>query len=412
MPRYDAVIVGAGISGCAVAAMLAKSGKRVMISEPATSPGGGAAAFELAGHRISGWPLCSHGFEEGGAWDSVLHDLGLRHFVSTQEASYQVALPGRRVVVHPDADVTLEELRREYPEEIETLRRFYRDIGALKSRLHSSRISAYIAQRRRAGGFLRPYHFSKELLAFFSASSMAFFGRPVHDLSLTELTLLILTPPRTVTGGFEGIAREMCRLVTRQGGQCRLGDPWPELLVRRSRLEGLEAAGERIDVRAAVLNVPWQMGEWTLFSVIQEEVVPVGMLDTVLVVRDYERPEESLVVSLDVGTAKGTSTGGSRLLRAIFPHAAYQEATAKDLIDELSQVIPFLADFTEAVSLRDSRQREITVSASGARTPMRPASAIEIPLRLPIRTAYVLEDVPFGTVRQASAARVLAGKLV
>ncbi len=409
MPRFDAVIVGAGISGCALAAMLAKSGKRVMISEPAPMPGGGAAAAELAGHRISGWPLCSHGFEEGGAWDSVLHDLGLRHFVSTQEASYQVALPGRRVVVHPDADVTLEELRREYPEEIEALRRFYRDIAALRSRLHGSRISTYLGWRRRAGGFLRSYRFSEELLAFFSASSVAFFGRPVHDLSLVELVLLILTPPRTVTGGFEGIAREMCRLVTRQGGECRFGGTWPELVVRSSRLEGLQAEGERIEAHAAVLNVPWQAGEGTLFCVMREEVSPVGMLDTVLIVRDYERPEESVVVSLDAGSVKGASTGGSRLLRAIFPHSAYQEAAATDLIDELSQVIPFLADFTEAVSLRDSRQRAITVP--DVRMPVRSASAMEIPLRLPIRTAYVLEDAPFGTVRQARAARVLAGKL-
>ncbi len=411
MPKYDAVILGAGLSGCAIAAIMANAGKRVIIMDPAAAPGGNAASVDLQGYRISGWPTCAYGFEEGGAWSSLLLGLGLPRADSMQSAPYQVALPGRRITVSPDADTTLAELGREYPSEIDAVRRFYRDAVALGNRLSRNRMSAYLARRRKARGLIRSYGFSRELIAFFSAASWAFFGTPVEEISVAQLVGLVTQPPRLVSGGFDQLAGELCEFVRRRGGECRFNEPWPEMLIRRSRLEGVKTAGERIDIHTAVLNVPWTVRQRTLFSLVREEVVPVGMLDTVLVVNDYDHPEVSMVVSLDTPIARGASGQSVRQLRALFSGKERQHESAEDLLGTVSQIVPFLTDFTEATEFRDSRERNLLVQNEAGRQLPMPSEGVFPFLRLPIRTIYVLEDAPFGMTRQADAVIALASRL-
>ena len=410
MPKYDAVILGAGVAGCAVAALLSKGGKRVLIMDPAKEPGGSSAPFELQGMRFSGWPTCTYGFEEGGAWNNMLRELGLPRSDAGAGASYQVALPGRRITVSPDPSATLEELRREYPAEIDALSRFYRDSAELERRLARSRISSFVARRRRAGGLLRSYGFSRELQAFFSAASFVFFGRTVQDLALSELVRLVATPPRVISDGFSRIAEELRGIVVRHGGECRLGDPWPELLVRRSRLEGIQSVQGRIDLRSAVLNIPWRIHEATLFAVVQEEVLPVGMLDTVIVAGDYDRPGESLLLSLEPQVSPAPSGGRIRPLKAFFSHLPQPDAEPDELIGRVSNIIPFLADFTQASVHRASKDRALHVPNNGD-VPRGRQGTRAIPVRLPVRALTVITDSPFGSARVAGNVRAVAARL-
>ncbi len=413
MPKYDAVILGAGVAGCAVAALLAKAGKRVLITDPAKEPGGSSASVELQGIRFSGWPMCTYGFEEGGAWHSMLREIGLPQSAGGPGTSYQVALPGRRITVSPDPGATLEELRREYPSEIDALSRFYRDMAALNGRMTRSRVWSFVARRRRAGDVLRSYGFSRELQAFFSAASFVFFGRTVQDLALSELVRLAVTAPRVITDGFDRIAEELRGFVVRHGGECRLGEPWPELLVRRSRLEGIQSVQGRIELRSAVLNVPWHVQEAALFSVVREEVLPVGMLDTVIVANEYDRPEEAFLLSVEPQTSAGPSDGRIRPLKAFFSHLPHPGAATEGLIRKISDIIPFLADFTQASALRAGEDRTMSVPGSGDLLKGKPGTAKRnVPVRLPVRAATLITDSPFGAAQAAQGARVLAARLL
>ncbi len=412
MLKFDVMILGAGVAGCAVAAVLARSGKRVMITDPAARPGGSAVAVELQGLRVSGWSSCGYGFEEGGAWNGLLRDLDMHIAVRSEAASYQVALPGRRMTIFPDFEETLGELRREYPGEFAAVNRFYRDIGALRNRISRSRVSAYLAHRRKAEGFLRSYRFSKELLSFFSVVSYVFFGRTVQDISLSELVTMVSSPPRRLAGGYDKLAEDLCEVVARHGGECRFGEPWPEVLVRRSRIVGVQAAGNRIDLDTVVLNVPWQRRDRTFLSVVRDEVIPVGMLDTVLVATDYDHAEEAAMLSLDTPISAGRSASGLRSLRASFSHIAAADEAPSDVIDKISQVIPFLKEFTESSVIRDGVERTIPIPDYDVRRPTRAVDPGGLARRLAMRTIYVLEDISFGTVGQAHAARAIAGQLV
>jgi phytoene dehydrogenase-like protein len=71
--RYDAVVIGAGHNGLVAAAYLARSGRRVLVLERRTEPGGGAATEEIRpGFRC---PACAH--DASLLSPSVVRDLEL-----------------------------------------------------------------------------------------------------------------------------------------------------------------------------------------------------------------------------------------------------------------------------------------------------------------------------------------------
>ena len=56
---YDAIIIGSGIGGLAAALMLAHQGKKTVVLEKGSSPGGRLASFEKDGFcclPIRNWP--------------------------------------------------------------------------------------------------------------------------------------------------------------------------------------------------------------------------------------------------------------------------------------------------------------------------------------------------------------------
>ena len=54
--KYDAVVIGAGITGLATGALLAKQGKRVIVLEKGNQPGGRAYTYEDKGFTLNYGP--------------------------------------------------------------------------------------------------------------------------------------------------------------------------------------------------------------------------------------------------------------------------------------------------------------------------------------------------------------------
>jgi hypothetical protein len=407
--KYDAAILGAGVAGCVLGASLAKAGKRAVIIDSSEEPGGLSKAVDLQGNRLSGWPNCAYGFQEGGAWNVLFRQLGILSLPYEGDALYQVALPDRRVTVHPRTEETLEELRREYPAEIDALRRFYSDLETIRTRMSRSKMLAFVARRRTARTFLRSYGFSRELLAFYSASSVFFFGRHVQELSLAELVTLVTTAPQAATGRLKNAIAQCCDFVAGHGGACEFGEAWPTAVVRSSRLEGLQTTREKFDVRSTVLNICRDEREDALFAVVRDAVIPVGMLETVLSVSDYGQPEEVIALSLE--PQGPLSPGGVRLLRVFNAGKTGQIFGQNELLKRASDIVPFLLDFTAKTAFQDSSERSAE-SVCGESVSKRLQTIGPLRTRsLPVRGLYMLEDTRFGVLSQANTIRDLADQI-
>lgn len=74
--KYDAIVIGAGYGGVTTAALMAKAGKRVLILEKGTQPGGKAVTIRKGGAAYEMWPIAG-GPSEGSRFHELVGELGL-----------------------------------------------------------------------------------------------------------------------------------------------------------------------------------------------------------------------------------------------------------------------------------------------------------------------------------------------
>lgn len=74
---YDAVIIGAGISGLVCGCFLAKAGMKVLIAEQHFKPGGYCTSFKRNGFTFDAAAHSFGSYRAGGIMNKVLEDLNL-----------------------------------------------------------------------------------------------------------------------------------------------------------------------------------------------------------------------------------------------------------------------------------------------------------------------------------------------
>jgi hypothetical protein len=404
---FDSVVLGDGIRGSAAAALLTKAGKRVMVIGPSEGTEDGAVAGAFPHSRFQGRPDCAYGFEEGGAWQSLLRDLSIDDVTSADLESYQVAMPDRRITVSADPLETLAELRREYPAEAPELDRFYRDSIDMASRVARNRLAAFLARRRSAQNIIARYRFSRELLAFFSTASYFFFNAPLFELSAAELSLLIARPPRVIEKGLNGLAVRVLDAFRQRGGEYSREVAWPEILLHRNRVTGIVYGQEEVGCHALLLNTARPSREQTYVSIIRKTVVPVGMLDLVLAISDYDRPDDMAVFSLSASSADDAVPEGKMQLQVHFREAHDSGVGNPLLTERISSIVPFITEFTEQARLLDCSERIMPLPPHVTERTIRKGREGLDAVRFSAKNLFLLDDSFFGLGRSVHAVRAV-----
>ena len=109
----DAIVIGAGMAGLSCAAHLAKAGKRVVVAEQHTRPGGLWSSFSRHGHIFD---LSTHWVTDPQALNRMLEELGAPavDFVQREHLGRYVG-PGWDITIGPDADVFKASVRASFP---------------------------------------------------------------------------------------------------------------------------------------------------------------------------------------------------------------------------------------------------------------------------------------------------------
>ena len=345
MPKYDVAVVGAGLGGLAVAALLSSRKKRIIVLERGGSLNGAVGSYARDGYSFCVAPALSYGFERGGAFYALSASLGIVHSVSVQSPSYQVALPDHRITVFADQGETLEELRREFPKEINALIKFYRDLHRLAEKGLKSRFWTYVTKHRSAAGFIREYRFSRELTAFFDIQSLYFYQRPVAEISLVDLITLCDTPPLYLEGGFKKLADQLNSTILQQGGEILYNQKDIEFASRGNSIVGIKTKTEVVESDTMLLNLSPRYDSSTIFMGLRDTVMPVGMCPEVLYLPDYQSPRDYFRLSLGAKDDSESAPKGMRALSLSFRSEKGSAVDTQAYISQLNRLIPFLNDY-------------------------------------------------------------------
>ncbi len=250
---HEVVVVGGGIGGLTVAALLVQRGVDVCLLEREPRVGGCAANFEKFGYTFEpGYGLFT-GWKPGEIHDQVFSELPVeRPEVRLWEPSYTVRLPDQtEIALTGDTEKFENNLRRSFPECAEQAVGFYRkleSIGEALRRLFERAPDLLSASKaRRAYNLLSERRLGAEILKASQHSTIAHLGdcsarfRRFIDVQLLTLAqasstevsylhaALALSGPRSgmfaIRGGAAGLANKLADSIKQSGGRIRLDTP-------------------------------------------------------------------------------------------------------------------------------------------------------------------------------------------
>ena len=344
MPKFDFAATGAGIGALAATALMCRNNGKTILLEPGNEAGGALTPVKKDGFVFYPGPALSYDLGTGGVFGRLCSALGLVPEAFKQAPCYQVALPDHRITVHRDHAGTIEELRREFPRELDAMAKFYREIRKSAERNAGSRLSAFFSRQQSARGFIQKYRFSREFGIFLDVQSRSFFQRPVKDLTLFQLIAMINTTPVIIGGGLQKLIDQLLSVIEKSGGTVRFNEPWPEPVLRKKRLVSIMTREGAVEAKTFCFNTETYSRAAELFIGLREEVVPVRMCRDVICLPDYTQPERFYTLSLGAPDDKASAPAGMRTLTASFRMAPDTRSNKDVLLDQVAALIPFLKD--------------------------------------------------------------------
>jgi phytoene dehydrogenase-like protein len=124
---YDAVIIGAGISGLVCGCYLAKSGLKVLIAEQHYKPGGYCTSFKRQNFTFDAAPHCFGSYRDGGIMRKILKDLEVdkKLTIIRPDPSDILITPDYKIHFWNDLEKTINELQAVFPEEGNKIKNFF-----------------------------------------------------------------------------------------------------------------------------------------------------------------------------------------------------------------------------------------------------------------------------------------------
>ncbi|HDK41739.1 MAG TPA: NAD(P)/FAD-dependent oxidoreductase, partial [Candidatus Pacearchaeota archaeon] len=131
---YDAIIIGAGISGLVCGSYLVKSGMKVLIVEQHSKPGGYCSSFRRKGFKFDAAAHSFGSYRNGGFVKKTLSDLGIDKTIEVKryDPIDIVVTPDFKILFYNNINDTLSNLRKVFPDEINNINNFFNYLISIK----------------------------------------------------------------------------------------------------------------------------------------------------------------------------------------------------------------------------------------------------------------------------------------
>ena len=291
---FDVAVVGAGIGGLAVACLVARTGRSVLLLERAPEVGGVCRPLVPAGQEGLRFDLGAtflSGLQPAQSVGMLCQRLGLGLAATPCEPPFQVALPRHRLSLFSAAQACVREIRRECPADEAAWGSLWADLDTLEAernrllqalpplpprgwrdRLRVWRLSGGRGRTGPRGELLRQA-MGTSFREALERHGFGPIGQRILEACLWFLALrapeectaleaiLALQPLRRgamrVAGGAGALVEALAARFGRDGGQLRLGTAVEHLLVERGGVRGVVTTEhETIRARAVVAAVP------------------------------------------------------------------------------------------------------------------------------------------------------------
>lgn len=271
---YDVVVVGAGIGGLVCGAFLAKKGKKVLVVEQHSLPGGYCTSFKRNGfifdsavHHIGG---CGRYSIVG----RCLKELGLEMDFFRLDPMDSLFFPSFSIDIpaHLEDYITL--LEKRYREE--RIEKFFQDFIRLYRAIINESVDSPTLSRysRLTYGEMLDSYFENEELKSVLAGQWGYLGSPAPEVSSIGMCQMLVNYLRDGAyyprGGTQRFADGFARALADSGGELLLSCKAEEILLQGKRARGvrLEESGEVL-ADCVVSNVDTRQ---TFFNLIREGV--------------------------------------------------------------------------------------------------------------------------------------------
>jgi len=124
---YDAIIIGAGISGLVCGCYLAKAGMKVLILEQHYKPGGYCTSFKTKGFQFDAAAHSFGNYREGGHVRKVLTELGVDKIIKIKrfDPSDILITPDFKITFWNNTEDTISDLINIFPEEKNNIVKYF-----------------------------------------------------------------------------------------------------------------------------------------------------------------------------------------------------------------------------------------------------------------------------------------------
>jgi len=266
---YDVVVVGAGVGGLTVAALLAKHGMNVCLLERQSQVGGCIGRVEFGGLDFEPGMGIYTGWGSGEIYEQLFSELAMEMpKASPIESDYVVRFEGQDIRLKRDAGEFFAELRTVFPECADAAVEFYERVinvnevlsdkkpGFRKSlrRLWNKADDAKEGTALSAASATSPrfHHFIDVQLRAFLHSSIdrCSFGSASRAISFPRLPLY------SIEGGISRLAERLADSIKASGGTLRLNQPVLRLNYSdRGEPTGVDLLnGETVSARRAIVS--------------------------------------------------------------------------------------------------------------------------------------------------------------
>jgi C-3',4' desaturase CrtD len=281
---HEVVVVGGGIGGLTVAALLAARGVDVCLLEKEPRGGGCAVTFERFGYSFEAGASLYASWQPGEIHERVFSELPVpAPEVRRAAPAYVVRLPdGTDVPILEKTEEFEETLRHSFPECAEGAVRFYREIKPVGEAL--TRVARRVPDLRTASALRRARAVAPELrvasrvlrgmrhtaaehlagiserfLRFIDVQLEIFSQRSSRECAYLYAAVALMLPRRgmyAIRGGASGLSDALTESIKRSGGKLRFNAPVLRLAYDAAgRATGVDLlSGERVEASRAVIS--------------------------------------------------------------------------------------------------------------------------------------------------------------
>ncbi len=270
---YDVVVVGAGIGGLTVAALLAKRGMNVCILERQSQVGGCIGRVQFGDLDFEPGMGIYPGWGSGEIYDQLFSELQMEiPKASLIESHYVVRFENQDIRLKQDADEFFDELRKVFPECADAAIEFYEQVIRINE-LPSERYKPGFATSVRRlwskddglqkGGQVTTFSAASQTSTrfhdFIDAQLRAFLHTSIDRCSLASASRALSFPRQqlySIEGGIAILAERLAESIKSAGGSVRLNQPVLRLAYsERGEPTGVDLlSGETISARRAIVS--------------------------------------------------------------------------------------------------------------------------------------------------------------